>query len=435
MRTELTPAWSQLRYHDKQRALWRTKKRFVAVVAGRGSGKTEIARRRVIRMLPITKPWPDPLYFYALPTIAQARRVAWGALKALVPPTWLAPHNPRESDMSITTIWGSKLVVLGMDKPARAEGVQYDGGVIDESSDQKPGVFALSLGPAMTHRDPWCWRIGVPKRAGPGAMEFKEFYDLGLSGQDPETESYCWPSSDILTPEKLRFARENLDAKDFNEQYNASWETVGGLIYYAYDDVLNGREWTYRPDLPLLVGSDFNVDPMCWVIAQAIGNEVFVFDELFIRNTNTQGALDALQLRYRDHAGGWKFFGDASGRARHSSASRSDYLIIRGDSRFKESRIYYPMSNPSIADKFAATNRHFASAAGGRLLFVHPRCKHLRKDLQVRGYKDGSREPNDEGDVGHITDALGYMIHALHPVTAPVGSGNAKCGISMHRES
>ncbi len=427
----LTPAWTQLRHHPKQARLYRERKRFVAVVAGRGSGKTELARRRLVRYLPIRKPWTDPLYFYAAPTREQAKRLAWEPIKRLVPAAWIAKIS--ESDLSITTVFGSKLVLLGMDKPARAEGVQYDGGIIDESSDQKPGVFTLSLGPAMTHRNPWCWRIGVPKRNGPGAAEFKEFFELGISGVDPDVAAYTWPSSDILSPAQLRFQMENLDERDFNEQYNAAWETVGGVVFYAYDDVLSLKEWVYRRDLPILVGSDFNVDPMCWVLAQGVGKELFIFDEVFIRSTNTQSTLDYLAAKYGEHESGWKFFGDASGRARHSSASQSDYLIIRADARFKNATVHYPEANPPVADRFASCNRHFRNAAKQQLLWVDPRCKRLRKDLLTRAYKQGCNEPDDSGDIGHITDALGYLVHTLHPISAPLYSGSSGGGIIIGR--
>jgi hypothetical protein len=419
----LTPAWTRLRHHPVQAKLWRTRARFPVVCAGRGSGKTELARRRVVRMLPVRKSWPDPLYFYALPTVNQARRVAWGAIKKLVPRDWLR-GDPHESDMRIETVFGSTLLVVGLDKPMRVEGVQYDGGVIDESSDQKPGSFALNIGPALTHRYAWVWRIGVPKRHGSGAREFKAAFDLGLSGADPEVESYSWPSEDILSPEQLRFFQETLDPRDYREQYQASWEQAGGLVFYAYDDTLNVSERAqYDSSRPICVGSDFNVDPMAWVLAHVVGREVHVFEEVFARNTNTPATLDYLHRKYAAHATGWEFYGDAAGKSRHTSASVSDYLHIKNDRRFAGARVFYPDSNPGVVDRFAACNAMFLNAAGERRCVVNPRCRHLRRDLQERVWKEGAREPDDYGDVGHVTDALGYLMHRRFPVVARVEGG------------
>lgn len=396
----------------------------MAIVAGRGSGKTELARRRVIRYLPVRKPWPDPLYFYALPTRDQAKRVAWGPLKALVPRQWLHSRSVNESELSITTVFGSKLVLLGMDKPQRAEGVQYDGGVVDECSDQRPGMFDLSLMPAFSHRDPWCWRIGVPKRAGVGAKEFKEFFDRGVRG-DPLIESFWWPSSDIVDADKIERARSILNEKDFNEQYNASWETVGGLVFYAFSEVLNVDAVQYVCDLPLLIGCDFNVDPMAWVVAQEVRGELNVLDELFIRNTNTRETLDELYRRYDSHEAGFIFYGDATGKARKTAANESDYVQIRNDVRFsrhKSARVMFPNSNPPKQDRFAATNAMLHTADGRRRMKISPRCANLITDLMTRAYKAGSSDPDDYGDIGHITDALGYLVYVTHPLVVPLTS-------------
>lgn len=409
----LTPAWTNLRYHEQQSKLWRSPARFKAVAAGRGSGKTELARRYLVRQLPIVKPWADPLYFLALPTYNQAKRIAWDKVKALIPRHWITSNGIHESELSITTVFGSTLFLIGMDKPQRLEGNQYDGGIIDESSDQKPKSFDLSVRPALTHRKGFCWRIGVPKRAGVGAAEFKEFF---FKEQD-DKESYAWPSEDILSPEECAAARESMDEKDYNEQFRASWETLSGLVFYSFSDVLNvSPKVQYYSNLPILIGSDFNVDPMAWVLCQAVHNELHVFDEVFLRNTNTQAALDYVHNKYGGHAAGFRFFGDSAGRHRHSSASTSDYMQIKGDERFVDSRVNYPLSNPVVMDRFAACNAMFCNANKTRRCFVHPRCKNLIKDLMHRSFKPGETEPDDSApDTGHITDALGYLIYMVYP--------------------
>lgn len=427
-----TNAWSQLRYHPVQNTLWRTKHRFCNVVAGRGSGKTELARRRVIYMLGLRKPWPDPVYFYALPTVQQAKRIAWEALIKLIPRNWIQ-GEPNQSSMCITTVFGSKLYVLGMDRPHRAEGLQYDGGVVDEASDQRPGLFGRTLLPALSHRNGWCWRIGVPKRFGIGAAEFRAAFELGRSQSDPDIRSYTWSSGDILTPDQLRFARQTLDPRDYNEQYNASWEDVAGGIFYSYGPANLSDRVCFDPSRPVVVGADFNVNPMSWVIGHFIekGDELagtptdtrrlIIFDELFIRNTNTQETLNILFETYGRFArNGFEFYGDASAKARKTSASTTDYIQIKNDKRFN-SKVFFPDANPSIVDRFAACNALLLNAEGQIRCLIHPRCKRLITDLETRAWKEGSREPDDYGDIGHITDAYGYIVHRRFPLSIQVG--------------
>jgi hypothetical protein len=417
----LTNAWTPLRHHATQAALWRTQARFPVVVAGRGSGKTELARRRVVRFLNVVKPWPDPKYFYALPTYTQAKRVAWDPLKALVPKRWI--RKISESELFIETIYGSRLYLFGMDKPERAEGVQWDGGIMDECSDQKPGVFHRSLYPAFSHRRAWCWRIGVPKRYGCGAAEFKSAFEKGLKGLD-EHAAFTWPSSDIISREDATLAMGNLDALDYAEQFGALWQSVGGGIFHAWDERYNRSEIAcYRPDLPVIVGSDFNVNPMCWTLSHSQDNRTLhVFDEIVLRDTNTAATLADLYKRLGGHQSGWVFCGDATGQSRKTSAAESDYLQIRNAEQFVGRRVLYPRSNPSVVDRFAATNAMLCNAAGERRLFVHPRCTRLIADFEQRRWKDGARESDDYGDLGHMSDALGYVIDMLFPLEYNFGN-------------
>lgn len=414
----LTPAWTPLRYHRLQSLLWRSQAKLRMVAAGRGSGKTDLARRYVVRMLPVEKPWYNPLYYFCLPTYRQAKRVAWKEILPLVPAKWI--HRVYESDLIIQTKFGSSLYVMGLDKPARFEGVQWDGGIIDEMSDQKPGVFDLTVAPALTHRNGWCWMVGVPKRVGPGAGWFKEMWGRGAQpGTDGAAlESYTWPSSDIVSPDRLERFRELLDPRDYREQFEASWENASGLVFYAFSDIQSvSDQITYNPELPLIIGSDFNVDPMAWVICQQQApKQLVVFDEIFIRNTNTRETLTELHKRYGQHKGGFHFFGDATSRSRNTRASESDYIQIRNDKRFHGARVFYPKSNPKRSDRFASCNALFLNANGDRRCKVHPRCKNLIRDLTTRAYKVGTVEPDDYGDVGHITDALGYAIGGVCPL-------------------
>jgi hypothetical protein len=379
----------------------------------------------MIRFLPIRKPWENPLYAYALPTYKQARRVAWRPLLRLIPRDWIK-GEPHESEMRIETVFGSELYVVGMDKPQRIEGDQWDGIVLDESCDQKPGVFNLSVMPALTHRNGWCMRIGVPKRQGVGADDFKQFCLKGSTpGSGEEHEHYTWSSEDILTLAQLQWAKENYDPRDYNEQFKATWETSSGLVFYAYHNVLNEKAVSYDKTKPLIIGSDFNVDPMAWVIAQQSDDkrELYVLDELWLRNTNTREALTYLHSRYGSHEAGFDFFGDATSRARNTRATESDYVQIKNDKRFKNAKIHYPKGNPLKANRFSACNAMFCNASDQRRCFTHPRCKNLARDLTTRAYAPGTNEVADHDDIGHITDALGYIIYKLYPLRVELPEG------------
>lgn len=419
--------WNALRSHSVQSAVWRDPELFKVVCAGRGSGKSEIARRYVVRWLPIIKDWPDPKYFYALPTYNQAKRVAWHIIKRLVPPRWLA-GTPSESELIIKTIFGSELHIVGMDKPQRIEGTQWDGGVLDECSDQKPGIWDKSLMPAFSHRNAWGWRIGVPKRNGVGATEFEKAFRLGQTANNLGIKSYTWKSADIVNADVIARARETLAAIDFAEQFEASWEKAGGRVFDSFDSRYNVTDAIdYDPNKTIYVGSDFNVDPMSWTLCHRVDKGLHAFDEIWLRNTTTRNTLSTLYERYMKHSGGWVFTGDATGAARKTSAAESDYIQIQNDDRFSPKRVAYPKSNPAKLDRFAACNGMFCNAKNERRLTVHPRCEHLIDDLERRSFKENSRETDDRGDISHMSDALGYVVYALFPLrVTTIGSEHAE---------
>jgi hypothetical protein len=406
--------------------LWRCPTRFAAAVAGRGSGKTELARRRIVYHLPIKKPWPDPIYIYALPTYRQAERVAWDPIMNLIPKDWLI-EGTSKSTLTIRTKFGSTLHIVGMDKPHRIEGLQIDGIVLDESSDQKPGIFDKTIRPMLTARNAWAWRIGVPKRAGIGRIEFQSFFKLGnqytvdspeLKINDNEISSFWWESADILSEKEIKSVMQTTDEQDFNEQYRAHFLDMGGSIYHAFSKENIRDSIQYDPTLPILVGCDFNVSPMSWVLCQMKNGILHVFDEVHLLNTNTEKTLQYLLQKFSYHDQGWTFVGDASSRARKTSASRSDYLIIKNFGGFGNKKVVFARKNPPLLDRFATVNAALCNAEGLRRVLISSKCKHLINDLSVMSFVEGTSEPEkyDGTNIGHMADGFGYLIMKAIPM-------------------
>lgn len=433
---QLTPAWYSLRPHAVQSALWRCPARFVAIKAGRGSGKTTIGLRRLVRYLPVPRGHQHVhRYAYLGPTREQAKKIAWETLKALVPRHWLE-GPPSESHLVIRTailyptgLHRAELHVIGMDKPQRFEGKQWDGVFEDEASDQRPTIH-LSIRPALSERRGWWWKGGVPKRQGIGARKFKEFAERGLRG-DSNYATFSWSSETVLTNEEIEQAREDLDEKDYNEQYKADWESVSGAAFHQFDTNVHVRPCTYDSARPIYVGSDFNVSPMAWVLAHktADGSGLEVFDEIWLMDTNTQSTLDVLWDRYgENHKGGWFFHGDATAAARKTAASSSDYAQIKNDQRFK-GRVLYPKAQPGVKDRLSSCNALLRNAAGRVRLWIDPRCENLLADLEHRSLDETGFPKDTSSTEGHASDAIGYLIHWYWPSTRVERKQTGRIGV------
>jgi len=325
----------------------------------------------------------------------------------MIPHDWI--EDVHTSEQSIETIFGSILYVVGLDKPQRIEGLTFDGGVIDENSNIKPGTFDRSILPMLVLRNGWCWFTGVPDRFGIGAAEYRTRFEAAVAGELPDSAGFSWPSSDIIAPEKLEYARKTMDERDFEERFNASWLSTSGGVFHSFNREYNVRRCTYDPSKPILVGSDFNVNPMAWVLCHLTGDTLEVFDEIWLRNTNTPEALNIFVAKYKDNKCTAQMYGDASARGRRTSAYLTDYNHIKSDTRFPHT-MHYLRGNPSVPDRFSVTNARLCDGEGTMHVFIDPCCSHLIADLEIRSYKPGTREAADYGDVGHPSDALGYLI-------------------------
>ncbi|MEC4606535.1 hypothetical protein, partial [Bacillus paranthracis] len=89
------------------------KVRFKVVPAGRRSGKTERAKRFVVREA-LRDPGP---YFVAAPTRDQVKRIYWNDLKRLCFTSALDSRAVSESELIIKLPNGSTISLIGLDQP------------------------------------------------------------------------------------------------------------------------------------------------------------------------------------------------------------------------------------------------------------------------------------------------------------------------------
>ncbi len=400
--------WHALRPHPEQRRLWTEAKRFAVVPAGRRSGKTEIAKRRLVCGLPAKKPWSDPRYFAAAPTREQAKRVYWNDIKALVPGKWV--KKVYESDLCVTTKYKSELWVLGMDRPERIEGTPWDGGVLDEYANMKPNAWTENIRPALADRAGWCWFVGVPE----GLNHYKDLADYAGSGSDADWGLYRWNSSGILPAAEIEAARRVMDPRTFRQEFEASFEGSTGRAYYAYNSKRHeDSSISVNKRLKLFVCCDFNVGLSVWEVVQADKGRVQVVDEIALRDTNTLEMGRLVLSKYGSHTEGIAVYGDSAGMNR-STAGKSDYAILY-ELGFRDQRI--GRANPPVRDRVNSVNALLENADGEARLFHHPRCAHLKKDLEtVEWLSSGGGLDKSNSERTHATDALGYFVEREYPL-------------------
>lgn len=400
-----------LREHDEQLRLWQSQARFKVVPAGRRSGKTELAKRRLIEHL-FRKTWHHRpgRYFAAAPTHDQAKRIFWEDLKALMKPDWT--RSISETDLRITSISGRQLWVTGLDVPQRIEGSPWDGCVIDELANCRPGVWDAHVRPALADRTGWAWLIGVPDMDSPGQIAYEEMVMLARGGLDPEWDCFSWPSASILPPEEIESAKRRLDPQIFAQEYLGEFRISGGKAFRDFDPKYHVKPTLYDPSLPLCWALDFNIDPMCSGVIQHQKGSIRVIDEFELPDTATDDACDAFLKRAEERD--WKLrgltiYGDATGYARDSTSGRSDWIIVENKLSNWHPNIKVPRSNPPIKDSINAIRAKLHRVNDESRLVIDPRCHRLINDLRKALW------PGDL-DEHHALAWFRYFVHEQFPL-------------------
>ena len=377
--------------------------RFKVVVAGRRFGKTVLA----LCILLHSAKKEGSINWYTAPTYRQAKQIAWTMLKSFTDPSWITSRN--ETDLSLTLVNGSVIALRGADNYDSLRGVGLDALVLDEYADMAAEVWTEVLRPALSDKLGSALFIGTP--AG-----FNHLYDLWLEAENkPDWKAWQFTTADggNVPPEELEAARLDLDERTYKQEYLASFESLTGRVYYEFDRHLNVSADLVDTKAELLVGMDFNVNPMSAVIGVKAGSDqLHIIDEITITNGNTELMCGALHHRYPDRR--VQVYPDPSGRARKTSSpvGQTDFSILAAHGF----RVFSPPSAPLVVDRNNEVNAMFKNARGERRLFVHPRCKTLIKCLDGLTYKEDTSQPDKTLGLDHLPDALGYLVHYEFPI-------------------
>ena len=375
-------------------------KRFRVLVAGRRFGKSYLSCIELLRGA-INR--PGEVYFYCAPTYRMAKDIAWKELKRLVPRVWIQSKN--ETDLRIELINGSTIELKGTENAMALRGRSLAGVVLDEAAFMERDVWAEVIRPALADKQGWALFISTPD----GTASW--FYDMWCFCGEQEWDDWKrWSFTTIeggnVAPEEVEAAREQLDARTFRQEFEASFENLTGLVAVSFSDDNIDKEVQDLHMLPLLLGLDFNVDPMAGICAVKHNDTLYVFDEIMLTGGAT--TWDFAEEVTRRYGVDRRVIAcpDPTGSARKTSGvGATDHTILRR-SGFT---VMSPKSPWKIRDKITAVNTALYDANGTRRTLIHPRCKELIKSLRTLTYAPNTGLPNKNLGVDHAFDAFGYL--------------------------
>lgn len=388
--------------------------RFTVVAAGRRWGKTSTGLHKMVCYAASS---PRQLCYFVAPTARQAAEIAWRALLENTPRELV--RYERRSTLELELINGSTIKLHG---PESLRGVGLDFVMLDEFAYMPPTLWGEVIRPMLADRQGRALISSTP--AG-----FNHFYDLFVEAKSkPDWAVFHFATQDgSLVPEReLELLRSTMDSKLYAQEIEARFEPQEGRIFHAFSREVNVREVTLIGELTILVGMDFNVNPMVSVVAQKIGDECHVGDEVVLKNSNTLEMMEELSRRYPQRG---LVHPDPTGAARKTSAEFgvTDHDIIGRAGWQVHSSKPYPIIN-----RINAINALLRNANGRARLLIHPKCKNLIRSLEGLTYKEGTRVPDKSSALDHAADALGYLVGAVFPTySRTVSITNAFTGADL----
>lgn len=384
---------------------WQPEARFRTAPCGRRFGKTYLAAReikRAARLAAQRSVHTDNEIWYGAPTFKQAKRVFWRRLKRVIPRHWLAERN--ETECSLTLVTGHVIRLVGLDAYDNLRGSGLWFFVGDEWADAQPECWSEVIMPMLATARGHSLKIGSPK----GFNDFYDEYQKGLPGGEPDHRSWSYTTAEggNVPPEEIARARRELDARTYEQEYEAGFVTYAGRVVFAFTRNGNVRPCPVLPGVPIHVGMDFNVNPMTATIWQEAGETSLQVAEVIIPTSDTDEMAKELINRFGP-PGSITIHPDPSGASAHTSAQgRTDISILRSYGF----RVLALTSAPLVRDRHNLTNARFQSADGTRRAFVDPSCRKSIEAYERLNYKEGTSEPDKSEGFDHAVDASGYYF-------------------------
>lgn len=387
---------------DAQREIYDDDSRYRVVIAGRRYGKTFVG---VSECLTRAVREPDTVCWLVSPSFQQGRETAWKELKRLVPRD-LLDGAPHETYMDINLQNGSEVGVRSADKPDSLRGRGIDFAVLDEFVQMEESVWTEVIRPSLSDRGGDALFISTPR----GHNWAFDLFDNAEQQEEWSAFSFTTLDGGLVPEEEVEAAREALSESTFKQEYEASFESPAGRVYSNFSPLSypdgNVDDEVEDTGGELLVGMDFNVNPMSAVVAKEAGDECHVLDDIELMSSSTREMASELKARYEDRK--IIVYPDPSGRARKTSApvGETDFTILKRAGF----TVRAPSSAPLVVDRINNTQAMLCNAEGRRRVRIRPDAQALIRCLGSLAYREGTSQPDKNSGLDHLPDALGYLL-------------------------
>ena len=423
----------------QQRLFYESKARYLFSYAARRSGKSEVAKRRLVKEAFFTK-YPGRFGVLAN-SHAQVVRIYWEDLKRMTY-AYSMKKKPSETHKVIFLDNGSTIELLSLDAAAKLDGALFRGLLVDELADADASVFPNHILPALQTKDPTCgdYRsflmcIGTPSGKN-------HYYDLvqnaleRIRQGDTDYEVYHWKSSEVLGEDEVNRLRSMMSEVEFRTEFLGEFLDQSSTIYADFSED-NASKAELGENDEMRICFDWNYSPQSMAVAvrrrqrtqvppqndplyddneNLLNYNWHIVDEIVLHSASVAQVAEEFIQKFSSRKNkSVIIYGDPAGNAGSKHGIQSNFQVIETILQTAgwttERRI---KSAPPIIVRQNSVRALIKSADGVRRLFVNKTTAPTAwKGFERTKYIDGSsyqesQKPSEYWQ--HITTAIGYMI-------------------------
>ena len=378
--------------------------RFKVVIGGRRMGKTFLAIREMCYQARL----PNRLIWYVTSSYRAAKMIAFKELKQrLIDLNWVRKIN--ESELSVTLKNNTTIALKGADNFQSLRGIKLSYCVIDEAAQVQSDAFYEVIRPALADSEGGVLFISTP--LGKNNWTF----DLYNKEKEDPVNWKSWQFTTLeggfVSDEEIEQAKQDMSEKQFNQEFNATFESFGDQVAWAFNRDENIKELPNADLRTIYIGMDFNVAPINAAIMVREGEDLYIIDEIQMYSSNTNELCDEIKRRYPQSK--VFFYPDPSGAARKTSANGHTDFTILTNAGFN---VKAPRRHDPVRDRINALNARLRSADSKNHLFVSKRCKYSIESLEKYCFKPGTQIPDKDSGFDHMFDAISYCVAFIFPL-------------------
>lgn len=295
----------------------------------------------------------------------------------------------------------------------RFHGLEINGAGLDEAPELSENTFDKVIERAGSHITKEPIPIKILLTANPNNTWVRHrIYDPWREGKLPG--SYAYITAKItdnphVPKEYLKSLKDNLPEMLYQKYVDGDWDVTDNDKPWAYAFKMQKHvsdKAEYRPELPVYLLFDFNVEPATCGLNQFTKDQRWQFDEIHIITGSIYDVCHQIREKLGDVI--YRVSGDASGWAREKATFNltNMYEIIQSELKLTDYQIDTPRVNPN--NKWGRTLTNFILEK--KDFTVHSRCKYTILDLQNCRVLDDGNIDKKNSTMSHHLDHVKYFF-------------------------